>query len=145
MLCNYKRVALPFGNRTCRAFQPIKGQFSRIFQSRHALDKACNGHRQQCDEDDQNKPASHGHWSQKCHFGASKVITMSLRPNPQWLLLHRQMLGMGLGCLGNVPRTGFFKTASSGPLINAANATRPRASLLLTVPTAQPVMAAASS
>ena len=138
MLYNYERFPLPFGNRTCRAVQPIKGQFLRIFKSRHALDKACNSHRQQCGEHDQNKPAPQGYWSQKCHL------------IPLRLVIHRQTLGMGLGCLGNVLRdgfdlAGFFKTASSGPLINAANATRPRASLLLTVPMAQPVITAASS
>ena len=40
----YVALGEPLGDGACRAAQPIKCQFSRCFQSRHALDKACNSH-----------------------------------------------------------------------------------------------------
>ena len=87
------------------------------------------------------------------------ILTFDNEPKEVYKSLHAQTVfdietgewnGLALERLTDPLRTcfdgaDFLSTFSSGPLINAARATRPRASLLLTVPIAQPVISAASA
>ena len=139
MLGDNKRIALPLDDRLGAGGQLVDREVAGVVIGFEALDDADNNERKQRREHDPYEAAPQSCRSKNRHLKPPVLVQLKLdmfrdtlfSPRVFAWLSGRFIIG---GCL-----------SSSGPLISAASATRPRASLLLTVPMAHPVISAASS